>query len=369
MALKTGYKVNGKEIILEDYSKYSSDETLREAVRTECCITLSNYYKVRNEEIRASKYVEGKGQIPAELPGDNYYKIPSGIEAPKFALYGTNTAGGWINEAESPHWVKYTGNTDSNYTRVITISFDGSNLTATEDGNVTRLRGYVLDDGTSLDLDAIKVWCYMVGAGGAQYASNTPGGGGGGASAVLSLRIPRGETIQVKIPTRTPIGYSGGSTTLSSLNNLFPKFEVKGGLHGESNTGGEGGVATSYTTNEYITWFQSKAGGYGGYNTIGASRVVFRTDTLYTDYFPLYKMVDNKGGYGKGTIPVTGYTVVSFSGGGASGFPGGIGGYIEEHDLSGRIIEHIPGPGGGACSSYEGHVITGGPGAFWILYA
>lgn len=374
MALKTGYKVNGKEIILDDYSNYSSDETLKAAVQTGCCVTLSNYYKVRNEEIRASAlsnsdtYISNKGQTPADLPGEDYYKAPSGAQ--KFALYGTNIAGGWINGAESVFWKKFEGYADTTRgDRSISIKFDGAHLTATENGVVNELRTYVLDDGTPLDLDTIKVWCYMVGAGGGQYPSNTPGGGGGGASAVFSLRIPKGETIQVKIPNRTPTGYSGGSTTLSSSNNLFPKFEVEGGLHGESNTGGRGGLATSYTTNEYITWFQSKAGGYGGYNTIGATSVVFRTDTLYTDYFPLYKMVDNKGGYKKGTTPVTGYTVVSFSGGGASGFPDGTGGYIEEHDLSGRIIEHEPGPGGGACSSYDGHIITGGPGAFWILVA
>ena len=374
MALKTGYKVNEKEIILDDYSNYSSDKTLREAVRTECCVTLSNYYKVRNEEIRASvlsnsdTYISNKGQIPAELPGDNYYKAPSGAQ--RFALYGTNTVGGWINGHASNKWKKFEGSADTTRPdRLISIKFDDARLTATENGVVNELRTYVLDDGTPLDLDTIKVWCYMVGAGGGQYLSDTPGGGGGGASAVFSLKIPRGETIQVKIPSCSSTGYSGGSTILSSLNNLFPKFEVKGGLHGESNTGGEGGVATSYTTNEYITWFQSKAGGGGGYNTTSAASVVFRTDTLYTDYFPLYKMVDNKGGYGKGTIPLAGYTVVSFSGGGASGFPDGTGGYIEERDLSGRIIEHKPGPGGGACSSYDGHIITGGPGAFWILVA
>lgn len=76
-----------------------------------------------------------------------------------------------------------------------------------------------------------------------------------------------------------------------------------------------------------------------------------------------------RGGYKKGTTPVTGYTVVSFSGGGASGFPNGTGGYIYEHILSGNILKHKPGPGGGACSSYDGHIITGGPGAFWLLYA
>lgn len=368
MALKTGYKVNGKEIILDDYNNFEPPTGISlDQIKAECNGTL-NEYKVKGQEINASKYVEGKGQIPAELPGDNYYKAPSGAQ--RFALYGTNTVGGWINGHESNKWKKFEGSADTmRPDRLISIKFDGAHLKATENGVTSTIQSYVLDDGTSLELDTIKVWCYMVGAGGSFYPSETPGGGGGGASAVFSLRIPKGETIQVKIPTRTPTGYSGGPTTLSSLNKLFPTFEVKGGLHGESNTGGEGGVATSYTTNEYITWFQSKAGGYGGYNTIGASRVVFRTDTLYTDYFPLYKMVDNKGGYGKGTIPVTGYTVVSFSGGGASGFPGGTGGYIEERDLSGAIIEHKPGPGGGACSSYEGRIITGGPGAFWILVA
>lgn len=377
MALKTGYKVNGKEIILDNYSKYTSDKDLRVVVQTQCNKTLENWYKghykieyadgetVETNEISASHYVEGTGQVLAELPGDNCYKTPSGIEAPKFALYGTNTAGGWINEAESPHWVKYTGNTDSNYTRVITISFDGSNLTATEDGNVTHLRGYVLDDGTPLALDVIKFWCYVVGAGGGgstyDGTNHIASGGGGGGAGVLCFKLFKGHSITVHIPPATNGGSSGTSTLIYYDKDL--KFIGYPGANGDKDTGGKGGDSYTPEIDDKLISCVTRSGGSGnGYTGSSVSTI-----DIKADYFPIYEKKSNKGGQGYHEPTTTTGLYRNKGGGGASGFPNGIGGYIiglEEGYIS-------PGSGGGGAgySSYFPNCAKGGPGAFWILVA
>lgn len=362
MALKTGYKVKGKEIILDNYSAYGDD-----SVKDSYTSILSNYYKVNNNEIQASYYVQNRGQIAAELPGDNYYKTPSGITVPKFALYGTNTVGGYFDGNESKYWKKFNGYSNEVDARSISVSFDGAHLTAMENGTVTNLRTYELDDHTPLDLDVIKVWCYMVGAGGggSSYKDITGpkgGGGGGGASAIVCLRLYKGDTIVVSIPGRASADSSGYSITLS-YGNPTKTFSSRGGGAGDQMSGGEGGqVDRDYQLDDYIVYYDVRKGGDGGYTEDGKSVYTF---TYAADYLQIWDPVENKGG---AQSSLSGGGVLA--GGGASGFPGGKGGYGSS---GGHMDYNAPGPGGGGGSVYEidgtTYGGTGGPGAFWILCA
>lgn len=365
MALKTGYKVNGKEIILEDFGAYGDD-----SVKNAYNVELKDYYKVNGETIKASYYVGGKGQILAELPGDNYYKTPSGITIPKFALYGTNTVGGYFDGHESNHWKKFNGYTNKQNSRDITISFDGTNLTATEDGNVTNLRTYELDDHTPLDLDIIKVWFYAVGSGGggsSHQVLNGPqaGGGGGGASAIICFRLYKNDSVYVSIPGSAPKDVYGISTIIRYANST-KSFVVRGGANGPGSGGGAGGKVDEYEFDDHIIFYESRDGGTGGeFNKKGADVL---TLSRVADYLQIWEIIKNPGGE---TLDLTTDLAALYAaGGGASGFPGGHGGY----GSSGGHMEYVfPGPGGGGSGIYtvDGKTLggTGGPGAFWILYA
>lgn len=376
MALKTGYKVKGKEIILDDYSEYTSDDELRKTVQNRSCKTLDNYYKGQykinyadgeteeTDKIKASYFVEDKGQIPAELPGDNYYKAPSGAQ--KFALYGTNTVGGWINGKKSTYWAEFGGNTD-NFSdfRTLYITFDGTKLKVTENDEETILRTYKLDDETPLTLDTIKVWCYMVGAGGGGIKENSGfGGGGGGGAAVISVKLNKGDKLKVNIPPKTNRDAKGGDTELWQNDTLL--LYAKGGEYSvKPLSGGEGGTSGGYPGEGQTMW--TRDGGKGGNCARGGSYDGSNVKTIaqLADYYGLWENTTNSGG--------TGFTIgdAIYSGGGASGFPGGRGGYITlSPSGSGKYVHSSPGPGGGGClySFLIENSGTGGPGAFWILH-
>lgn len=390
MALKTGYKVKGKEIILDDYEKYTEDETLKAAVQEKCCETLQGWYKVGGELIKASSYKKSdnyswsKGQLPAEIPRGTYYKskVPSGFEIPYFALYGTNTAGGWIDNIatpkQSPHWEEYYGSTvTTDNIKTIIISFkqddNGTYLTATEDGVVKKLRTYVLDDGTPLFLDTIKVWCYIVGAGGGgyPYLDDKVGAAGGGAgAAAISIKLTKDDELKILIPPRTGINKDGGETDLYLNNSLL--LYAYGGKHPKTyNQGGEGGTAGGYpSSDQTMLVMEGGKGGNGHTSNESEAKGVSTPTTNFAspaDYYNLWKNETIHGGAAFRARESDPY----IPGGGAAGFPTGNGGYISINPSTSGYLYALPGPGGGGSGQHTSYANSGigGYGAFWILYA
>lgn len=381
MALKTGYKVNNTEIILDDYNKFGPPTGISlDQIKARCNGTL-NEYKAGGQGINASRYVEGKGQIPAELPGDNYYKAPGEVQ--KFALYGTNTVGGWIDGVESNKWEKFEGNT----TQTITIKFDGEKLGIALSGDDVSwyipdddkyiIRRYVLDDGTSLNLSSIKIWVYAVGSGGSgsQGAGTIPACGGfGGGSYISCLRLNAGDVCHVRIGQKTPnpsnlYGQKGEDTTLTINDkdgNYMSKLTAQGGGAGNYMTPSPGDANYEDKGSRIIS-FKSYKGGETRYMKISTE------GEIMSDYFPIWSGEENIGGHSSGDTPPSSNCTYRGMGGTASGFPYGWGGYIYEDILHGDIIYANPGYGGGGSSPYTLNYITyggtGGPGALWILYA
>lgn len=390
MALKTGYKVNGKEIILDDYEKYTEDETLKAAVQEKCCETLQGWYKVGGELIKASSYKKSdnyswsKGQLPAEIPRGTYYKskVPSGFEIPYFALYGTNTAGGWIDNIatpkQSPHWEEYYGSTvPTDIRKTIIISFkqddNGTYLTATEDGVVKKLRTYVLDDGTPLFLDTIKVWCYIVGAGGGgyPYLDDKVGAAGGGAgAAAISIKLTKDDELKILIPPRTGINKDGGETDLYLNNSLL--LYAYGGKHPKTyQQGGEGGTAGGYpSSDQTMLVMEGGKGGNGHTSNESEAKGVSTPTTNFASPADYYNLWENEVIPG-GAAFRAGTSGDYIPGGGAAGFPMGKGGYISMNPSTSGYIYAPPGPGGGGSGQHTSYSNSGigGYGAFWILYA
>ena len=381
MALKTGYKVNNKEIILDDYSKYGDSSII-----DTCTETLDGYYKVNNNNIKASYYIDGKGQIAAELPGDNYYKAPNGAQ--KFALYGTNTVGGWIHEKESVYWEKFEGNGVGEEDKIINIMFDGQKLGIAEtagggsiyyipndDSHI--IRKYVDDDGKFVYPPYIKIWVYAVAAGGGGGTGYPQiGGGGGGASGTACIRMSVNDVITAIIPKRSGKGETGGdlSLTLNKPSGSINLLTLGGGKAGGNLSSGDGGDSTKGTISYNLIDVFTIKGGKGGevgkgedesYDGQGRS---FYPNTK-ADYYILYKSLTVAGGTGKSTHTTS--MAFNMGGGGASAFPGGKGGsgtFVGKWD---EETYNVPGPGGGGGGAYgsDNNYGYSGAGAFWILYA
>lgn len=394
MALKTGYKVNGKEIILDDLEGYTAPTGVtKDSIKTTCNKTLSDY-KVEGQEINASKYVEQNGQILADLPGDNYYKAPSG--APKFALYGTNTVGGNVEDSGSEFWEKYTGNDVGGGDKEIFLMYNGTQLGEAEQDsigvsyNIKRtIRTYEYNP------SEIKLWCMMVSSGGGGgYSTSTEtwrGGGGGGAAAYVCLRLKAHEMLHIRIPPAFAVNEGHKVVDSTILNTL--DVSIKRGTFvssksdnvlrltsGEAgpvkgfnfNEGGKGGTLSSYnyTTGVFRIGYKDGSAG-GGCNIIddeSNSRGRSNHHTLFADidadYYPLGWAVNNLGGFAPYMV-----STGRMGGGGASAFPGGFGGFITE---SITYTKPEPGRGGGGGAIWNTSPTDSGyssSGAFWLLYA
>lgn len=382
MALKTGYKVNNKEIILDDYSKYGDSSIINT-----CTKTLDNYYKINGKDIKASYYVEGKGQIPAELPGDSYYKAPSGAQ--RFALYGTNTVGGWINGHESSYWAKFGGNDVGGGDKYINIMFDGQKLgiaVTAGDGSPYYIpnddehiiRKYVDDGGNYMYPPYVKIWVYAVAAGGGGGTGYPQiGGGGGGASGIACIRMSEGNILTVIIPSRSKKGEAGGklSLILKKSSIYYSLLTLGGGEAGGYLSSGDGGSATSGSLSANLVYVLTEKGGKGGEvgkwedeSNAGESKS-FYPNNIETDYYALYTSLKLHGGAGKSTHTTS--MALNMGGGGAAAFPGGEGGrgtFVGNWD---EETYNAPGPGGGGGGAYgaDNNYGYSGAGALWILYA
>lgn len=382
MALKTGYKINGKEIILDDYAKYGNT-----SVTDSCTKTLDGCYNVNGKNIKASYYVEEKGQIAAELPGDNYYKAPSGAQ--KFALYGTNTVGGWVDGAKSGFLQEYTGKTGTTAESVVVnIGFDGSRLGELQldsvGSNYYMLADKIMRTYEYSPIETIKVWCMAVasgGGGGEVYTSSTDSskskrygsGGGGGATALLCIHLKPYDRLAISIPPAALPGRDGQDLTISLYKGSWSAAATGtrlltggGGKGGEvstvelkSKTPGGAFNITKDTQLKYSISRTGSSGGAGSENVFLAEGDPASTLQTLTDYESMYKSSTNLGGIGK--HPTTGFHQ---GGGGASAFPEGRGG--TPLFTNGTIY---PGPGGGGGAVVYGDLTYSGGGAFWILYA
>lgn len=380
MALKTGYKVENKEITLDNYSRYGDS-----SVVDTCTKTLDGYYKANGNNIKASYYVEGKGQIAAELPGDSYYKAPSGAQ--RFALYGTNTVGGWINGHESSYWAKFEGNGVEGEDKIINIMFDGQKLGLAEilgegsyyipndDNHI--IRKYVDDEGNYVYPSYIKIWIYAVAAGGGGGTGSPQiGGGGGGASGIACIRIGAGEVIIVIIPNRSKKGEAGGDLylTLKKSSFYYRLLTLGGGKAGGYLSNGDGGSGTSGSLSANLIYVTTEKGGKGGEvgewedeSYAGESKSFY--PNIKTDYYTLYTSLNIPGGGGKSTHTTS--MAFNMGGGGASAFPKGTGGngtFVGKWD---EETYNSPGPGGGGGGAYGTNNNYGysGAGALWLLYA
>ena len=388
MALKTGYKVKGKEIILDDYNNFGPPTGISIANIKAICNGTLNEYNVGGQEINASKYVEGKGQILAELPGDNYYKAPSGVQ--KFALYGTNTVGGWIDGVESNKWQKFEGNGVGEENKIINIMFDGQKLGRAEQDSAG-VSYYMVGDPIreyEYSSDEIKLWCIMVSAGGgggsdrvldssSNYAAYSSGGGSGG-SAVVCISLKSNEILSVIIPQKSQSSSDGETLTLSIIRGTSVAsktdkiLQISGGKAGRGSrypvSGGDGGSIT-YIDDKVIgvNVVEGTKGVKGGVSKDDKSDDIKGSNSstelfnkYNADYIMLYPSLTINGG--NPDFSSGGHYV---GGGGASCFPEGKGGYY--HTELGYVSPG-PGGGGGGVGSYI-QAGYGGAGAFWLLYA
>lgn len=363
MALKTGYKVNGKEIILDDYDRYGNTD-----ITNLCSTSLDGYYKIGGKNIKASYFREDTGQIKAELPGSDYYKITPSSET-GFALYGTNTVGGYYDGQKSLFLEEYYGSgTDYTY---VNIGFNGTQIgeLSLDSSGVSYYMSKTFRTYEYAPRGIIKIWCMAVASGGGGNVATSrfhyATGGGGGATALLSIHLEPYDRLYVAIPQGVSYATNGQGLSITlykswqegiSGTDLLTGGWGERGKQGESeNTaGGAGGVFTVNESAPQLKAYTLRQGGRGGGASSLEAAIGESQDTIsaLADYYPMCKSEKNSGGtYGSGTYGWLG-------GGGASAFPGGVGGSTNDN----------PGPGGGTSASGAG---TGrsGPGAFWILYA
>ena len=373
MALKTGYKVNNTEIVLDDCSGYiPPDGVNKDTIKDKYTEPLEGYYKVNDEYIKAFKYIEGKGQILAELPGYDYYKSPSDI---RYALYGTSTVGGWVEGKKSKYLQQYD-NTFKDEVKYVDIGFDGTrigelSLDSIGSGHYMSKPLYSYEYSP---LGIIKVWCMAVasgGGGGVTFESRPYGsGGGGGATALLCIHLKPYDMLHVEIPPCSMQGNRGKDLIISLYKGTWDaaangKTLLTGG-------GGSEGINATYSSpvgalggtfqvieDVQLKYSKLEAGSRGGggssdpYESEGKSA---NTLSTLTDYTLMCESKTNLGGIGRHSA-----TSLQLGGGGASAFPGGNGGCAT------GIIYAGPGGGGGAVAA--GDLLYSGGGAFWLLYA
>lgn len=371
MALKTGYKVNGKEIILEDFSDkiYSNFNVEKKETYM---YSLNDYYKIKNSTIKAAKYVTTSAQLPGE-----YYKTPSLPGFNGFAEYGTCVVGN--DDLHEKTW------TEGGFIYVKFFQYNGKCIL-----------GQVQQDGTlkeiireyEADIDTIYIWCMMVasGGGGGIYNPHSGsglyvGGGGGGASGIIHIKLEKNEMLKVLIGEVTPPEQIGGNSVLDIVRTSGTSEEVlvlHGGYAGKRSTNslhsyGDGGkVVTTHEDVEGVLYIQTVAGGNGGrgdtsrYN--GADGKLYRYYGLKTDYSYIVSQYSITYG-GKGEYEPSSSGLYG-GGGGGSAFFGGDG--ASSHDKGADYLMPKCG-GGGASASYANSVSNqagyGGAGAFWLLYA
>lgn len=363
MALKTDYKVNGQEFILDNYDRYGNTD-----ITNLCSTSLDGYYKIGGKNIKASYFREDTGQIKAELPGSDYYKITPSSET-GFALYGTNTVGGYYDGQKSLYLEEYYGS-DTDYTYV-DIGFDGTRIgeLSLDGPAVAYYMSKTFRTYEYAPIGTIKIWCMAVASGGGGNVTTSrfhyATGGGGGATALLSIHLGIQERLRIAIPPRAPYAtngqsleinlYKGWVAGLRGTNLLTGGWGEKGKQGNSENiTGGAGGVFTVNESAPQLKAYTLRQGGRGGAASSSEAAIGVSQDTIsaLADYYPMCKSEKNSGG----TCALDNYGWLG--GGGASAFPGGVGGSINRN----------PGPGGGSAADII-DTRRSGPGAFWILYA